>query len=132
MPLHRTSAVLLRLNWPIETPLARVRKAGAIADCLSCSLPAIVGLQVSLLSSPVARFLASETDDLNSSPDEDIRFTDILSLGLHSKFTLDSYSDGLSEGRGACCLGDAVFSRAPNWVGLDFIFVRRPSQERLL
>ena len=21
----------------------------------------------------------------------------------------------------ACCLGDAVFSRAPNWVGRDFI-----------
>src|SRR6266699_1953582 len=37
-----------------------------------------------------------------------------------------------SAKRGACCLGDAVFSRAPNWVGRDFIFVRRPSQERLL
>src|SRR5258708_14093136 len=37
-----------------------------------------------------------------------------------------------SAKHGACCLGDAVFSRAPNWVGQDFIFVRRPSQERLL
>jgi hypothetical protein len=34
--------------------------------------------------------------------------------------------------REACRLEDAEFSRAPNWVGRDFMFVRRPSQERLL
>src|SRR5271157_2394567 len=125
MPQSRASAVLLRSNWPIETPLNWVRKAGAIADCLSCSRPATVGLQVSLLSPPVARFLPSERDDLNSSPDDDIRCTDILSLSLHSKFALDSYSDGLAEGRGACCREDAVFSRTPNWVKRDFMFFMR-------
>jgi hypothetical protein len=132
MPQSRASTVLLRSNWPIEILLNWVRKAGAIADCLSCSRPAIVGLQVSLHSSPVARFLASERDDLNSSPIDDIRCTDILSLSLHSKFPLDSYSDGFAEGRGACCPGDAVFSRRPNWVGRNFMFVRRPLQEPLL
>ena len=34
--------------------------------------------------------------------------------------------------RESCCLEDAVFSRTPNWVERDFIFARRPSQERLL
>ena len=34
--------------------------------------------------------------------------------------------------REACRLEDAVFSRIPNWVGRDFMFVKRPSQERLL
>src|SRR6266478_6005280 len=120
MPQSQASAVLLRSNWPIETPLNRVRKAGAIADCLSCSRPPIVGLQVSLLSSPVARFLAFERDDLNSSLDDDIRCTDILSPRLHSKITLDLNRDGLGEGRGACCRGDAVFSRTPNWAKRDF------------
>ncbi len=73
-----------------------------------------MGLQVSLLSSPVARFPALERDDLNSSPDDNIPCTDILSLGVHSKFTLGSYSHWLAEGRGACCREDAVFSRTPN------------------
>ncbi len=84
-----------------------------------------MGLQVSLLSSSVARFFPSERDDLNSSPDDDIRWTDILSLGVHSKFTLDSYSDGLAEGRGECCREDAVFSRTPNWVKREFMFLTR-------
>src|ERR1700693_4162065 len=43
-----------------------------------------------------------------------------------------AFERAFSTKRGACCLGDAVFSRAPNWVGWDFMFVRRPSQERLL
>src|SRR6266849_9887467 len=43
-----------------------------------------------------------------------------------------AFERAFSAKRGACCLGDAVFSRAPNWVGRDFIFVRRPLQERLL
>jgi hypothetical protein len=114
MPQSRASTVLSGTNWPIETRLNWVRKVGAIANCLSCSRPAIVGLQVSLRSSPVARFLPSERDDLNSSPDDDIRCTDILSPSLHSKFTLDSHSDGLADGREACCLWDAAFSRTPN------------------
>src|SRR5271170_3242213 len=116
MPQSRASAVPLRSNWPIETTMSWVLKAGAMADCLSRSRPAIVGFQVFLLSSPVARFLPSERDDLNSSPDDDIRCTDMLSLSLHSGFTLDSYSDGLAEGRETCCLWDAVFSRIANWV----------------
>jgi hypothetical protein len=81
-----------------------------------------MGLPVSLLSSPVARFLASERDDLNSSLDDGIRCADILSLSLHSKITLDLNRDGLAEGRGACCREDAVFSRTPNWVKRDFMF----------
>ena len=31
--------------------------------------------------------------------------------------------------REACCLGNAVFSRAPNWVGRSFMFARQPWQE---
>jgi hypothetical protein len=31
----------------------------------------------------------------------------------------------LTARREACRLGDAVFSRAPNWVGRDFMFVTR-------
>jgi hypothetical protein len=103
------------MNW--------VRKAGAVADCFSCSCPVIMGLQVSLLSSPVARFLVSERGDLNSSLDDDIRCTDILSFGLRSKVALDAYSDGLSDWRGACCREDAVFSRTPNWAKRGFIFL---------
>ena len=70
-------------------------------------------------------FFPSERDDLNSSPDDDIRWTDILSLSSPSKFTLDSYSDGLAEGRGECCREDAVFSRTPNWVKREFMFLTR-------
>ncbi len=40
--------------------------------------------------------------------------------------------DELTARRGACCLGDAVFSRIPNWVGRSFMVTRRPSQELLL
>src|SRR2546429_8491462 len=43
-----------------------------------------------------------------------------------------AFERAFSAKRGACCLGDAVFPRVPNWIGRDFIFVRRPSQERLL
>jgi hypothetical protein len=129
MRQSRASAGLLGANWPMETPLNWVRNAGAMPDCLSCSRPPIMGLHVSLLSSPVARFLASERDDLNSSLDDDIRCTDILSLSLQSKITLDLNGDGLGEWRGACCLGDAVFSRTPNWVGRSFLFARQPWQE---
>ncbi len=84
-----------------------------------------MGLQVSHLSLSVARFFPSERDDLNSFPDDDIRWTDILSLSSPSKFTLDSYSDGFAEGRGECCREDAVFSRTPNWVKREFMFLTR-------
>jgi hypothetical protein len=33
--------------------------------------------------------------------------------------------DELAARRGACCREDAVFSRTPNWVRRDFIFVTR-------
>src|SRR6266446_1319886 len=49
-------------------------------------------------------------------------------LGIASDFE-DNESTARRE---ACCLGDAVCSRKPNWVGRDFMFVKRPSQERLL
>ena len=49
-------------------------------------------------------------------------------LGLASDFE----GNESTASRGACRLEDAVFSRAPNWVGRDFMFVKRPSQERLL
>src|SRR5216684_6375457 len=44
----------------------------------------------------------------------------------------DCRIEGLTTRRGACCLGDAVFSRTPNWVGRSFMFARQPSQEHLL
>ncbi len=91
-----------------------------------------MGLQVSLLSSPVARFLVSERGDLNGSLDDDIRCTDILSFGLRSKVALDAYSDGLSDWRGACCREDAVFSRTPNWVKRDFAEHVRTARSLLL
>src|SRR5229473_804805 len=49
-----------------------------------------------------------------------------------SSSILIAFERAFSAKRGACCLEDAVFSRAPNWVGRDFMFVRRPLQERLL
>jgi len=48
-------------------------------------------------------------------------------LGIGSEFE----GNESTVKREACRLEDAVFSRAPNWVGRDFMFVRRPSQERL-
>src|SRR5206468_12632508 len=44
---------------------------------------------------------------------------------------LVAFERTFSAKRGACCLGDAVFSRTPNWIGRDFMFVRQSSQERL-
>jgi len=83
------SAVLLRSIWAFETDLNWVRKVGKIADCLPCSYAAIAGLPASLLTSPVARFLASGRDKLKVSLDGDIRCDDRLSLGLLSEITQD-------------------------------------------
>src|SRR5216117_510031 len=41
-----------------------------------------------------------------------------------SSSILIAFERTFSAKRGACCLGDAVFSRTPNWIGRDFMFVR--------
>jgi len=85
MPLSGASAIPLRSIWAFETDLNWVRKVGSIADCPPCSYAAIAGLPESLLTSPVARFLASGRDKPEVSPDGDIRCDDRLSLGLLSE-----------------------------------------------
>src|SRR6266576_2269716 len=37
----------------------------------------------------------------------------------------DCTTEAFIARRGACCLDDAVFSRTPNWVGRDFMFLRQ-------
>ncbi len=84
------------------------------------------------VSSPVAgssgMLMIEMSDSLARYVETGVGWRCCESLGIASDFE-DKESTARRE---ACCLGDAVCSRKPNWVGRDFIFVRRPSQERLL
>src|SRR5690349_8609330 len=84
------------------------------------------------LSSPMAASSGSVVTDSRRSPGRDAK-TGADALCCES---LDRIADNdgkeSTARREACCLGDAVCSHTPNWVGRDFMFVRRPLQERLL
>jgi hypothetical protein len=92
----------------------------------------LVHIKGSSLSPPVAASSESVVTDSGRSLGRDAKTgADALcceSLGRIS----DNDGKESTARREACCLGDAVCSHTPNWVGRDFMFVRRPSQERLL
>jgi hypothetical protein len=58
---------------------------------------------------------------------------DAVASSCNNSTALAGSGEGeLTARREACCLKDAVFPRAPNWVGRSFMIARRPSQVRLL
>src|SRR6266481_7760226 len=84
------------------------------------------------LSPPVAASSVLVVTDLRRSLGREAK-TGVDGLSFESLGRISDNDDNeLTARREACCLGDAVCSRTPNWVGRDFMFVRRPSQERLL
>ena len=78
------------------------------------------------LSSPtVAAVSAALFGELNEDSCEDDAARSGTSFREAGDDPADWVGNERTARREACCLDDAVFSRTPNWVGRDFMFLRQ-------
>src|ERR1700719_2458688 len=85
----------------------------------------------SVLSPTVAAFAALVRGDSHIEIAPDMCGELSSPLGVPDT-SFDCGCERLTARRGACCLGDVVLPRTPNWVGWSFMVARRTSQEHLL
>src|SRR5229473_8100073 len=123
---------MLPSNFAASGLLIKVSKAG-LDSCEGLSVDAWAERSARVLPSPPVAaccdaacrrlLLPSASAPARGESSATSEFSSLIQIAFERAF---------SANRGACCLGDAVFSRTPNWVGRSFMFGRRLSQERLL